>query len=520
MKRRAKTAETPEQDQDLVRLPPLLGIRPGVYLSVLYGLIIFVILGYLFIFPGISRPGALLEVVSVPHGAAVRIDDVYYAATPAQIFADAGMRTITVVLPGFESFNQTVEVGNRVIASRFFPKSIKIDAHLTEKAPLAALKYRAAAYAAWTFADEPTKDRQIPLDLSEGTYQSAPVAGQARPFLEAAARFMVTRAALKDLLRAEFIAVSGGQVPSPLTALAAGRDIFDYMQRNPAFTVALSDILPEGYAQKLSESALFPQVWADGGTKNAAFTAPRDGAPLAVANISFSARFSENTYMQNGGFQHSETVGPLYISIDEISVDAWKMFLDENPRWRLENKAALIAENLVDDNYLEPIASFPSPAAFFAANNAYPAPSQCGVSYYAAEAFSTWLNGKLPAALAAEFEVRLPTEAEWEYMAKFSEANVAAAAVPRHMTSRNGSAGLWEWCVDAWAPLEYLAAPPEAINALSSPERSVRGGSYVNQPQLVIAEMRASLPPQSCSPFTGFRVVIATKKTLTPSSGA
>jgi formylglycine-generating enzyme required for sulfatase activity len=124
------------------------------------------------------------------------------------------------------------------------------------------------------------------------------------------------------------------------------------------------------------------------------------------------------------------------------------------------------------------------------------------VSWHAANAFCQWLTGKLPASFSG-WEVRLPTEAEWEYAAKSAQ----------KWGGRGGILGMeggaWEWCADPYSPLPFIAAPPEAIAAVGSPERPVRGGSWLNAAVSINAETRAFLPPAVCSPFVSFRPIIA-----------
>jgi formylglycine-generating enzyme required for sulfatase activity len=43
-------------------------------------------------------------------------------------------------------------------------------------------------------------------------------------------------------------------------------------------------------------------------------------------------------------------------------------------------------------------------------------------------------------------------------------------------------------------------------------EKSIRGGSWVNSEREIAFWTRASQPPQWCSPFTGFRVVLAPRE--------
>jgi formylglycine-generating enzyme required for sulfatase activity len=75
--------------------------------------------------------------------------------------------------------------------------------------------------------------------------------------------------------------------------------------------------------------------------------------------------------------------------------------------------------------------------------------------------------------------------------------------------------GMWEWCGGPFIPLPLFSpsqqgTPPGEL-PFDSPEKPLRGGSWVNPAGSVNAETRASLPPSSCSPFVSFRPVLAPK---------
>ena len=86
-----------------------------------------------------------------------------------------------------------------------------------------------------------------------------------------------------------------------------------------------------------------------------------------------------------------------------------------------------------------------------------------------------------------------------------------------------GAGLLWEWCADMYAPLDLAPstagearrlletaaeAARERGDFFAVPERSVRGGAWANPPGSAGAESRGSLPPETSSPFVGFRPVI------------
>ncbi|MDR0527262.1 MAG: SUMF1/EgtB/PvdO family nonheme iron enzyme [Spirochaetaceae bacterium] len=493
------------KEQDAVRLPVLFGVRPGVYLAVIYGAALAVLLFFLFLYQGLSRPGSMLVLKSEPRGAAIRVDGVYFAAAPARVFVPKGERSITVVMEGFEPYQTKLDVKSRVFASLFFPKTIELDVKLKEQSDCAALVIGAREFAEWSFAESPTENWQIPLALSEGVYRSAPrtESGQleASALIEAAARFLSNQASLKDLLRAKFLSASAGNAPSPVAALNAVHQIFDYMRRNPSFAVAVGEILNDKPAQILIESDVYPNLWQKERLEAQNSLFAQSGAEVSVGGVRFTRFFERQERFQIGsGALWYGDIKSFAIARDEVSMSVWNQFTSEVPEWRFENRDSLVESGLVTEEYLEPAASFNSPQAFFAAAPAYPAPAQSGISYYAAQAFCLWLNTKLPESLAAKYEIRLPDEAEWEYAAKWAE---------REGVTFTGR--LWNWCRDEFAPNAYLSATKQAIASISSPERAVRGGSWANAAGAVIPEMRGSLPADTCSVFAGFKPVIALK---------
>jgi formylglycine-generating enzyme required for sulfatase activity len=163
-------------------------------------------------------------------------------------------------------------------------------------------------------------------------------------------------------------------------------------------------------------------------------------------------------------------VRPFSIAINAVTPASWAAFIEAVPEWRYENSADLKARGLVNEDYAAETTTA----------------TLTGVSWYAAKAYCQWLTASLA---DSRSEVRLPFEAEWEYGAG------SGLLAP----------GVYEWCEDHYAPFNGLRADSASIEAIGSPERSVRGGPTV--------EMRASLPPDFCSPFVSFRPVIAQKGT-------
>ena len=477
-KEKIPAAAEPEAFKE-VRFKSILGVRPGVYLACIYDLVILFVLFALLFLPGIVRPGALVSVRSEPYGAAVLVDGAHWGAAPCEIFIPQGNREIEVRLPGFTSQRFERDFGGRVFGSLFFPLRAGLDIRLEAPDPAAAFKDEAAEFAAWSFAGEATQKYQIPLSLSEGAYRQGPgasdpaVRSAMEETLAAALRFGVTRAALRDLLRAKFLLDNQGLSPSPVTLLRSAGDILETLRDTPGAARWLADTLGKEAAPAVTASAWYKQdkqnIEEIEALKRNDPPGPRPspGKTITLEGLRFVEIPGDS-----GGFFICETT---------VSAGAWGAFLEASPRWKGENTASLIKDGLVNSDYLKTPA-FPGA----------PVEGVSGVSWYAADAWCEWFSSRLPPAWSS-WEVRLPAEAEWEYAAGLRGAGIG---------------DYWEWCGNPFVPLDFFPPLDEALEPLS-PERPVRGGSWINPSGSVSRETRGSLPPASCSPFVSFRPVLA-----------
>jgi hypothetical protein len=449
---REKPAASQSEPEDQVRLKPVLGIRPGVYLAVLYSVILLGVLFFILIFPGLRNPGALVLLKTEPAGAAVRVDGVYMGTSPDRIFVRKGRRSLELVLPGFITERVQREIPGRVFGSALFPLRYPLEVKLNVPDPVAAFALAAADYAAWSFGGEPTAAWQIPLSLSEGAYRVGPAAASAAAviteLLKASARFTVTRAALRDMVRAKIFLDNGGLSPSPASLFNSAADIAGFLSENSGSAEWLANVLPPEFAAMVTASGWYKKGIEDP-VRTDTFAVGAGPAPPAI---------------RLEGLSFTGVSGGLMLCDTEVPASLYERFLSENPQWRPPDEAYTVSRNSGETGVTS-------------------------VSWYAAGAFCQWLGERLPASMAG-WEVRLPAEAEWEYVAG-------------HIAGRPETA--WEWCADPWAPLEFIQASPEAIALVGSPERAVRSGP----------QARSSLPPETRSPLVSFRPAIALK-TLSP----
>jgi hypothetical protein len=481
----APAAENP----DAVRLKPILGVRPGVYLAVLYALVLLTVLFFVLWYPGLSNPGGIMVFRSDPAGAAVRVDGLTRGATPCEVYLSRGSREIELVLPGFTPYRTTRDIEGRVFGSLLFPQRETLTETLEAASPLAPLLLGAEDYARWALAGEPGAAYQIPQSLSEGAYRGGPAAKDPAQkaamdsLLREALGFAVTRAALRDLVRARFLTDNGGLAASPLSLGASLADMAALLARTPGSAAWLADLVSGETAAFLENSPWYARE-AGVAFMPPTTTAAVPGPDLELGGLVFR-EIPGGILDIRGPFPRRGEIPGFRIALTEVSPGAWELFTAANPGWGRENREALSARGQAGPDYL-------SPPLFPEAETGVSA-----VSWYAAEAYCRWLSGLLPPFLA-DFEVRLPTEAEWEYAAK-------TTALPEAMTGDH-----WEWCADPFSPL-LLYLPGETPN-FPSPERSLRGGSWINAPDSTGVETRASLPPETCSPFVSFRPLIAPRR--------
>jgi hypothetical protein len=454
--------------EDSVTLKPVFGVQPAVYVSVFFAFFLAAALFFLLVFSGLVRPGGVVSFRSEPSGAAVYVDGVYAGQTPCDAFVARGDHTMTMTMAAFHTGTVARTVENRVFGSLFFPWRDTVRLALEEDAPNAALLAGAKEFAAWSFTREPSETYQIPLVLSEGAYRSGnraantPAARRTQDILAGAARFTQSRAGIKDLARALFLSGNGGNAPSPLSLVSSMRAALFFLQDNPASAAWLTAVLPAGLRETVPDNG-----WngtAEPGLENEKPSSVKSA--VTVENVLFIQARDD-----------------LWAAATAVTEAQFARFTKANPKWRVENAEALVADGLATVDYLTGVE-----------DTRYPAPTVSGVSWYAAEAYCDWLTGCLPRELAG-WRVVLPSENQWE-----------AAAQTAGVT---GAGTIWEWCADPFAPFPALQTDAGVIAEIGSPEKLARGASWA-QPRTNRARnaARGSVPPESSTPFVSFRPVL------------
>ena len=522
-----------------VHLKPFLGMRPGLYLTILYALIAIAVLFFLLFYKGLRDRGTFLRVSSSPPGAAVSIDGRYAGSTPCEVLVKRGTRTITASRPYFQEAALTDSFGGRVFGTLFVRPRRSWNATLTlsdsKELTASALK---------DFAANP----HIP-EILEQTARAVFGGGDTAQqdlsaFLDKSKYFITSPLQLKYFLTAAAFIESNGKVltPGSLVDLVQNLALSMNYTENLPFWIAI--LLPENLAKKYTSSA-----WYQDFTKRylvrlqelkaqARLRSPApSSAVIRVGGLAFrgvpaglllAGSVEESTLAVQ--LPHAVQIPSLLVSESEVSNRQFRDFLDANPEWRKNNSAALAAKGWVNESYLPNWTEEGYPDAELPVT---------GVSYYAAEAFCRWLSGRLPSSLGG-YEARLPSEAEWEWAARgglvdapypqgakpltevFFSTGITGpqpvgSSAPNGYGLRDMSGNVWEWCSDWYSPAAYLFTSWDPRRNRSNrsaeipygAEKAVRGGSWANEKELVKLYTRAAQPASWCTPYLGFRVALA-----------
>ncbi len=146
------------------------------------------------------------------------------------------------------------------------------------------------------------------------------------------------------------------------------------------------------------------------------------------------------------------------------------------------------------------------------------------VSWHDAQAFIDWLNQSKPAGDGGVY--RLPSEAEWEYVARSAQGirswsdiawydgnagghqHPVASKQPNNMGVYDMNGNVYEWVQDCWHD-SYRGAPSDGsawTSSCKSGGRGLRGGSWNYSAGNLRAAYRGSVSPGDRNNYVGFRL--------------
>ncbi len=479
MKRRIVLPEVPE-----VKLPVLFSMRPGLYLLILYSIVILVAVFCIAYLPGILKGGRYVTFQAPLFATGIVVDGTYLGSADNQYFVGSGEHEVAYMKGGIPYAKAIIDVDHPVFLTWLAHRTMTIPSPPlsvddTQKALIIryGLAQIQAASAILSYDDvtryEPVYANLISdlqaLEVSESMRESA---------LELALLYITNETMFSDAQAS--LAVSKFEKTEFMqTLLNLSESLF-------SGTASSTGQLQKTLQGKKQQTSLFSD----------AFSIP--GFTYAPVSFIMGSRTDMNYPAINEAGTEAST--PQFsLSTYEISQYQWALFLEENPMWEKANLSSLMQQGLVDEAYLAGI----SPSVMFVTNKPIH-----NISFYAAQAFCDWLSKK------TQKSVFLPTESMWTAAAlSHSDLKFDASLSPiptqlKEPVSLLG--GVWELTQTTHIPLARISDYRKAQDLHQSfglpVQPIVKGGSYVNDAKSISSNTVGVVDPDACGDLIGFRI--------------
>ncbi len=503
-----------EEKPDNVKLKPVSGLAPGLYLTIIYAAISVILLFLVLLLPGIVKNGSKVTfITSVSEsstaggtgtGAAVYQDSFYLGSGNFTSFLKKGTYTLRFEKPGYVSEEEKISIGGRLMFSLFFPKNITVEKQLKLASLDEYLSLRIKDLYAWSFITEYSQNYFYP-DHFSALAQDIAAAGLDVDQIERIQRFYQHTAALisSDEMFRDY--QTGAEILNEAYSLS-NKAVFT----NPAHLGLLNSY----YGGQIEENQETLHDLPERATPHSDIFDADTGIQLlgvnftAVAGGAFTTgRTGTELPEKLDEYPAFHDIEEFFISVREVSERDFAVFIRENSYWNRTNIDILVEKNLVDDFYLKGI-DLDNPKDFPVRN----------ISWYAAEAYCSWLTEKIASdnPKYQSLKASLPTAAQWEYAAAASDtAFTSALSVAPAFTKKpvNLIGNVWEFTSDTYLPTgNALFLDIDAELSGVETEKVVRGGSWANKVSSDLLYSSGSAAPYSCSEFIGFRPVLIYKE--------
>ncbi|MGE0075074.1 MAG: SUMF1/EgtB/PvdO family nonheme iron enzyme [Sphaerochaetaceae bacterium] len=475
---------------DPVRLKPLLGMQPGVYLTIIYAVVLVVVIFLVAFLPGILHSGKRVTFSSPVTPSVVEVDGHYIGSTPVTAFIEPGTHEAVFMYEDMAHESVEFQVSHPVFLTWLFPRRQHVASSSFLDTDSAFRNYLASMYGQVVAWSEPSPDDRYhrpPLFMQVAeTVVASDISGiqdELFQFYSSAFAFITSQEMLSDA-NASLSLVNEMEILSD-----------SQVGRLESTLVSAGKLLSETVSnESIGLSAYSTDIDFD----RTSLSVPVQGFP-AITGYSFgSAEFIKGDvvpaiYPSVNSMGIHATVEGFSLGALEITEYQWAQFVTNNPYWAKSNIDALVADGMVDTNYLAGI--YPTTAVV--SNK----PIR-NISWYAAQAFAEWLGE------VTGRPVFLPSETQWEYAAT-SVADKPYLTGTIALADSNGPSamlgGYWELVADSYIPLgRFLGTEGIWDSPLSGV--IVKGGSYLNDPAKIGRTTVGVLSREECAETTGFRI--------------
>jgi iron(II)-dependent oxidoreductase len=466
-------AELPEVDP--VHLKPFLGMQPGLYLLILYLLLIAAVLFVIGFLPGVVRGGRYVTFQGTLSDSGVYVDDIYLGSTDYQYFIGSGTHQITVRKADIVVTRMTLSIDHPVFFTWLFHRTKRVELPITEtlsetdkKAIIRFDLAEIARYSAITTFDSvtvyPPLFANLQTDVEELGIDPS-VYGLAGAYITSNEMYQDAKSVTTDdTLFIKELSVAGTLFGEEASNGMAGEPAVLTETDRKRVSLDAGDFTIDGIAY---QSATFVM---GGETKASYPDVNQAGVTLDVPSFA--------------------------IATLPVSQWLWARFIQDNPTWAKTNVKELSEQGYVDENYL---ASLTLTTAFSPTGRPV-----YNISYSAAQAFCQWLS------LLTGKEVFLPSEAQWSLAAQGVTDYRQTLTLDDDGSTTPSSllGGVWELTDTRYIPLSRLCGYTE-IHQLADRwnmdgDVIVKGGSYLNND--ITASQVGVVRRDACGDQLGMRI--------------
>ena len=546
-----------------VKLHPILGVRPGVYLTVFYGVVLLLILFFFLFFPALKNRGSYVFFEVQPGKASIIVDGDFAGTAPGTVFLKHGKRHVEITKAFYATHAFDVEITGRIFATLLVPSRLEIFIRLSSIDPIGLIEHSLNDFTDNPFIPQILVDAAMSLSSLGVEVNKAEIQEKLydfvfncmyyiNPLLDSSIASTSSENQMAGILKSSFLTASNGSFLTVQSMTDLMKKIVQVNEKYPNMPGLVLLALSREKAKKLSDldwtTRLFSQY------RNALLSfyqvssisqGQGVGSRPAVSIGGIAFRSIPQGILVMGRDDNLETLGksidlllphpvrirPYYLSETEVTNLQYQAFIDAVPQWRPSNRNALAALNLVTEEYLSEWVDDRFPAG-------HPDYPVTDVSYEASRAFCEWFSLKARTVLSG-YSARLPTEAEWEWAARgglrgmpyplgekpgnavfffkgITGPSKSGASSPNAYGIRDMMGNVWEWCKDSYGPSDYLltSLDPDANSSGKthhpvSSDKVVRGGGWNSQKESIKVYTRGSQRSEWCTPFLGFRIALS-----------
>ncbi|AJA89886.1 hypothetical protein OY14_00160 [Borreliella chilensis] len=382
-----------------VKLKPVLGITPKVYVLLTTIILLLSLISILIIIPKFKNPGAYLKINSNIANTYIYLNEKYIGRTPLNKYINTTEGILKAKRIGFKTYEQNIKIRNKFFGNY----NLQINLELSD--PEKIIKQRQKELSIMVKIKNTNENTKLIPVFSLVSSELKEHPKYIKKFLKDSIPYLNSIEMFKDFLDSYKTVYS-------IDRNNSNQKIWDSLKTN--FNLEERAIF--WFLENLDKDLKIlteNEPWVKTLTKNL----DNENIQLISKNEKINIKLPgfkkinsnkiekiQNYELDSKNISLKSTyiIKEFLMQEQNVTKYEYQDFLKENPKWALNNKENLIREQLVDENYLKNFNQMGLSEAI------------TGVSYFSALEYANWYSKKLPNG----FKARLPISQEWELYQK------------------------------------------------------------------------------------------------------